>query len=196
MAWALAYTCCLWALCVHALSQLLWAASHPLQRGGPKRKVVPCSGGLLAVRSRLGAGCRCRYIYSKYLDHLQGKPVRLLEIGLGCNMGDEYGAGRSFKVGCCSQEQSERCPAALPACRCIARCLSHQWYASRALVGWWNSSTATPAGALAALQAWKHYFPQGQISFLDNNRSCMEGWRERIEATGGHVSPSFDATCA
>ena len=37
-----------------------------------------------------------QYIYSKYLANVRREPMRLLEIGLGCNMG--YGAGHSLAV--------------------------------------------------------------------------------------------------
>ncbi|KAM0418683.1 hypothetical protein ACHAPT_012380 [Fusarium lateritium] len=39
---------------------------------------------------------RYQFMYEKYLGPLQGKPVKFLEIGLGCNM--EYGPGASYNT--------------------------------------------------------------------------------------------------
>lgn len=36
------------------------------------------------------------FMYDKYLDHLRGKKIKMLEIGLGCNMA--YGPGKSYNL--------------------------------------------------------------------------------------------------
>ena len=106
-------------------------------------------------------------LYEFYLGPRRHLPLRLLEVGLGCNM--PYGPGASLQVRQPFKHSAHQCSAFLAGAAPASRAFGLICFSG-------------------GVQLWREYIKNASISYVEYDSKCANKWQKRIENLGRGAS--------